>query len=349
MSWSNARTAWKIVPLVALALGLGFTAWLVSAASLSAILRSFTEVGWGVVAVVAVRAVMVATNGVAWSRLLAHLTKVPTGIFVFLRWLREAVDVLLPVAYVGGGLVGARGLTFWRVPGPIAFASAVADLLLQTIAQVLFALAGIVLLARLVGPGAVLTAALLAIAGAALALAGFYVVQRYAGARFIDRALVVLSARLASRGQATEPGFHAAMEQIWHGRRRYVVAALLLHALAWSIGTLEVFITLHFIGWPVTVQQAIILESLGASISVAAFFIPGSWGVQEGGYILIGHLLGLPIQFALTLSFVKRIPDLVLGVPGLVAWYALETHSLVSQTHARAETAEMSEVAPESR
>ena len=340
MSRSGARAAWKILPFVALALGVAFTAWLVSAASLSAILRSFAEIGWGVIAVVAVRAVMIATNGAAWSRLLADLTKVPSGIFVFLRWLREAVDVLLPVAYVGGGLVGARGLTFWRVPGPIAFASAVADLLLQTVAQVLFALAGVLLLARLVGPGAVLAAALLAIAMASLALAGFYVVQRHAGARFIDRVMAVLSSRLASSTAATEPGFHAAMEQIWHGRRRYVVAALLLHALAWTVGTLEVFITLYLIGWPVTVQQAIILESLGASISVAAFFVPGSWGVQEGGYILIGHLLGLPIQFALTLSFVKRIPDLVLGVPGLVAWYALETHWLVSHSHARAETAE---------
>ncbi len=325
------------MPFVALALGLAFTAWLVSAASLSAILRSFTEVGWGVTAIVAVRAAMVATNGVAWSRLLAHLTKVPTGIFVFLRWLREAVDVLLPVAYVGGGLVGARALTFWRVPGAIAFAGMVADLLLQTIAQVLFALAGVFLLARLVGPHAVLPAALLAIAAAALALAGFYLVQRYAGARFIDRALVLLSARLALRAQATEPGFRAAMEQIWHGRRRYVLTALLVHVFAWTVGTLEVFITLHLIGWPVTLQQAVILESLGASIAVAAFFIPGSWGVQEGGYILIGHLLGLPIQFALTLSFVKRIPDLVLGVPGLVAWYALETHWLLSQSQGRLE------------
>lgn len=54
------------------------------------------------------------------------------------------------------------------------------------------------------------------------------------------------------------------------------------------------------IGWPVTLHQAIILESLGASIGVAAFFIPGSWGAREGGSILIGHLLGLPMQFALT-------------------------------------------------
>lgn len=332
MSRTNTRIVWKIVPFLALSLGLALTVWLVSAASLSAVLQSFAEVGWGVAAVVAVRALMVATNGVAWSRVLAHLTDVPTEIFVFLRWLREAVDVLLPVAYIGGGLVGARALTFWRVPGAIAFAGMAADLLLQTIAQVLFAFAGVLLLARLIGPSAVLPGALLVVV-ATMALGGFYLVQRYAGARFIDHVLARLSARLAPQAQATEPGFQAAMERIWRGRRRYVVVALLAHALAWMVGTLEVWFTLHFLGWPVTVQQAIILESLGASISVAAFFVPGSWGVQEGGYILIGHLLGLPIHFGLTLSFVKRIPDLVLGLPGLLAWYSLETRQLWSRGH----------------
>ena len=340
MMGPNAKTAWRLVPFLALSLGLAFTVWLVSAATLSAVLHSFSEVGWGVAGVVAVRATMVATNGVAWSRLLAHLTGVRTGVFVFLRWLREAVDVLLPVAYVGGGLVGARLLTFWRVPGAVAVAGVVADLLLQTIAQALFALAGALLLARLIGPAVVLPAVLLGIAIATAALGGFYLVQRYAGARFIDRVFMMVSARLAARAQAAEPGFRAAMERIWHGRRRYVAVALFVHALAWLVGTLEVWITLHFIGWPVTLEKAVILESLGASIAVAAFFVPGSWGVQEGGYILVGHLLGLPMHFALTLSFVKRIPDLVLGVPGLAAWYGLETRRWFARGGARLEKPE---------
>ncbi len=331
ISRTDTKISWKIVPFLGLSLGLAVTVWLVSAASLTAVLRSFTEVGWGVVAIVAVRAVMVATNGVAWGRLLANLTNVPTGIFALLRWIREAVDVLLPVASIGGGLVGARMLTFWNVPGAVAIASVVADLLLQTIAQALFALVGALLLARLTGPGIAFAGALLGIAVSATALGGFYVVQRYAGARSIDRTFVKLSARLASRAQATEPGFQVAMEEIWRGRRLYVIVALLMHAFAWMFGTLEVWFALHFMGWPVTLQQAIILESLGASISSAAFFVPGSWGVQEGGYILIGQMLGLPIQFSLALSFAKRIPDLLLGVPGLLAWYAIETRRLFSR------------------
>jgi hypothetical protein len=75
----------------------------------------------------------------------------------------------------------------------------------------------------------------------------------------------------------------------------------------------EVLLTLHFMGGPVTLEKAVILESLDTTISVAAFFVPGSWGAQEGGYILIGQMLGLPAHLSLSLSFVKRIPDFLLA------------------------------------
>jgi len=329
MNRRNEKRAWKAASFIGLSLGLALTAWLVSAASLTAVIQSITTIGWGVLAVVMVRAVMIAANGVAWAGLLAHLINVPTRVFVLLRWVREAVDELLPVAYVGGGLVGARMLTFWRVSGAVAVASAAVDLLLQIVAQALFALFGALLLMHLIGTRNVLPSAILGAVAAVIVIGGFYIVQRYGGARAIDRALILLSSRVASHTPATpEPGLQLAMDVIWNGRRFYIVMALLVHAFAWTLGTLEVWFALYFMGWPVTLEQAVILESLGASISIAAFIIPGSWGVQEAGYVLIGHILGLPVQFSLPLSLVKRIPDFLLGVPGLLIWHALETRRL---------------------
>lgn len=329
MDQESKKSAFKLLSFLSLSLGMALTAWLVSVASLAAVIQSITTIGWGVLAVVAVRAVMIAANGVAWARLLAHLVNVPTRVFVLLRWIREAVDVLLPVAYVGGGLVGARVLTFWRVSSAMALASAAVDLLLQIVAQALFALLGALLLMHLIGPHNVLPATILGVVIALIALGGFYLVQRSAGARAIDRAIVLLSSRVTSHAPgAAEPGFQHATDIIWNGRRSYIVMALLVHGFAWTFGTFEVWFALYFMGRPVTFEQAVVLESLGASISIAAFIIPGSWGVQEAGYVLIGHMLGLPVQFSLTLSLVKRIPDLLLGVPGLLVWHAFETRRL---------------------
>ncbi len=323
------KLARRIIAFLGLSLGLGFTVWLVVHVSLRSVLQSVSQVGWGVLIVVAVRAAMIATNGVAWRQLLKNFTRVPTRIFVLARWIREAVDVLLPTASIGGGLAGARILTFWRLSGAVAVAAALADLLLQTAAQALFALVGALLLARVVDPNIIVPASIMGIIATVIALGGFYIVQRYGGARLIDRTIVALASRMQTDAQSVEPGLQMAMDTIWRGGRSNVGISLLLHTCAWAIGTLEVWFTLHFMNWPTTLEHAVILESLGASISSAAFFIPASWGVQEGGYILIGHMLGVPIQFALSLSLVKRIPDFMLGVPGLLAWHGLETRRLL--------------------
>ena len=305
----------KLAPLLALAFGLAFTGWLISTTNLPALIASFANVGWGVAAIVAV--------------LLERLADIPVRIFILSRWIRDAVDAMLPVAGVGGSLVGARILTFWKMPVRLAAAGAVADLLVQTIAQALFALSGALLLARFSDLQLVVPTVFLGAAIATVALAGFYFLQRYAGARFADRILERLSRWLTLPAVKAGLSFRIVMEQIWRGRWNYVFGALALHALAWTFGTLEVFIALRCMQWPVTAVQAVILESLGASISSAAFLIPGSWGVQEGGYILIGHMLGVPMSFSLALSFVKRVPDLVLGVSGLAVWYVLETRNAV--------------------
>ena len=112
----------------------------------------------------------------------------PYAVFPFVRWIREAIDVLLPVASIGGSLASARLLTFWRVSVAMALEGVFADVFLQTVAQALFASAGALLLARMVGLGTLLPQLLLGVAAAAVVLGGFYLLQRYGAARWIDRA-----------------------------------------------------------------------------------------------------------------------------------------------------------------
>ena len=54
---------------------------------------------------------------------------------ISLRFVREGVNVLLPVASVGGEVVGGRLLTFWGVAGSLAAASLLADMLIQVATQ----------------------------------------------------------------------------------------------------------------------------------------------------------------------------------------------------------------------
>ena len=67
---------------------------------------------------------------------------------------------------------------------------------------------------------------------------------------------------------------------------------------------------------PVSWSDALVLESLGQAIRGAAFAIPGSLGVQEGGYLLLAPLAGLPPEAALALSLAKRAREVLLGRAG---------------------------------
>ena len=81
-------------------------------------------------------------------------------------------------------------------------------------------------------------------------------------------------------------------------------------------------------GHPVSVAEAVVIESLLHAIRGAAFAIPGALGAQEGGLVLLCAAFGIPPEQAIALSLVKRAADLVLGVPGLVGWQMLEMATL---------------------
>jgi hypothetical protein len=62
------------------------------------------------------------------------------------------------------------------------------------------------------------------------------------------------------------------------------------------------------------------MEAVTEAVRSAAFVVPGALGVQEGGYLVVGAWLGLGPDVALAVSLVKRVREVVLGVPGLLAW-----------------------------
>jgi uncharacterized membrane protein YbhN (UPF0104 family) len=61
----------------------------------------------------------------------------------------------------------------------------------------------------------------------------------------------------------------------------------------------------------------------------AAFIVPGAIGVQEGGFIALCAIFGIPAPTAIALSLVKRLPELLLGIPGLLIWQGLEGRHLL--------------------
>jgi putative membrane protein len=258
-------------------------------------------------------------DALGWRALLAPAIRPSVGAMVLARWVAEAVNGLLPVLQIGGNVARARLLIRRGVPGADVGASVVVDMTLVVATQVVFTLVGLALLLGHLGFTRLTLAAAAGTAVTGLLLAVVLLVQR----RQPFTSLARLSEWLAGADRQTFNAGAVALDggvAALYRDRGAIVAALAWHLLAWFVGAGEVWLALHFLGHPVPLHTAVLLESLCQAVRTGAFFVPGALGVQEGGFLLLGGALGLAPDTALALSLTRRVRDLVLGVPGLVFW-----------------------------
>lgn len=308
---------------LAAALGLAAVIALVVWQGVGAVAKAFASVGVGVVLVVVVRLIQVAAAGAAWRALLPGSAPVTWMTCVNLRWVREAINSLLPVAQVGGDLIGARLLKRPGLDGGLAGASILVDVLTQAATQVVFALLGLAVLATHGGDKDLVQVIGSGLTVMTLAVLGFFAAQRFGGFHLVERGLVRLAETPAWSKLASVKNLHDSL-QAMHNDGRALAASFLIHFAIWFIGVLEVVIALKFMGFDLGYGPALVIESLGHAARAAGFLVPGALGVQEGGFIALAAVYGVPAPQALALSLVKRVPEIVLGVPGLVYWHRLE-------------------------
>jgi uncharacterized membrane protein YbhN (UPF0104 family) len=55
--------------------------------------------------------------------------------------------------------------------------------------------------------------------------------------------------------------------------------------------------------------------------------VPGALGVQEGGFLLVCTVLGIDGTTALALAAARRLRDLIVFFPGLIAWQWAEARA----------------------
>ena len=120
------------------------------------------------------------------------------------------------------------------------------------------------------------------------------------------------------------------LRTLW-ARPGSLTVALTIHTLVWFFGAVEVFVALHFLGHAGSFAQAVAIESISQGARAAAFAIPGGLGVQDGGLVAVSALFGIPAEVALAVALLKRLAELVLGVPSLLGWQALEGGKLLGR------------------
>jgi putative membrane protein len=286
---------------------------------------AFASAGWWIGAVAIYHlAVPLLLDATAWRALFPKPERLPRWQLFWMRWIGESVSTLIPSAAVGGDVVRARLAALGGVSVPTAAASVLVDITLGVFVQIGFTLLGLGLIVGATGRQGFVRPTLIGAVIGVLAIIGFYVVQRLGMFRFIGKMISRLANAddwhsLVHSGRSLDEAIRRL-----YARRRGVIGCCAWTVTSLILGSGEIWIALHALGLQATIVNALILQSMVLTIRSAVFPVPGALGVQEGGYVLVGSLLGIPGDAAFALSLIGRVRELILGIPGLILWQLIE-------------------------
>jgi putative membrane protein len=320
----------KVWTLVSSALGVAFTLWLLSTYGFNQVVLLMITAGWAIPAIAVFHVTQIVASANGWRMVTEeHGLGLTLRTYSFLRWIREAVNNLLPVAQLGGVAVGTRLLAQRGVRLPDGVAGAIVDTTMEFISQIAFTLVGLGLLflsaeGRDLGQialAAVLTTGMLGV--------GLLAAQWLGLAKILEWTIGKLGKTWGRTGPNEATGLHDAIMEIYRSPRR-ITLGFLFHFAAWVLGAVEIYISLRALGYESPISACVIIEAVGQALKSAGFAVPASIGVQEGGYVLAGAVFGVPAEVGIALSLIKRLRDVVLGLPAFAAWHWLERKSDVA-------------------
>jgi putative membrane protein len=321
--------------VIAALCGFALVVYLIIASGAADVAHAMLVIGWWLVPIALFHLVPLAFSALAWRELLPVSSRPDIFNIFWIRWIRDSINSLLPVASVGGDIASVRLVRLRGVPGPQAVASMVVDITIGVATQVTCTLLGVgLLLMRSTEHGA------LTLAGAALigtgvlfaAIAAFVIVQHrglFAGCAKLARRL--LPEQWLAAWVAGASAIDSAVVATYRTRRP-ILRANVLHLMGWAARAGEIWLVTRALGKPLGFVDAFILESLSAGVRTAMFMVPGGLGGLEGSLVLFGALFGLPADTALAISLSKRVRELALGLPGLFVWHWIEGHYLLRRS-----------------
>jgi len=313
----------KLGVIIAAAVGLALFVWLLFHIGVTAVFDTVTAIGFGGFALYcAAGFAVVALMGMAWLALIPKSNPRDALTYVLGRQTRDSAGDILPFSQLGGIVIGARAVILRGVSPALAFASAIADVTTELMAQIAFVLLGIALcIAQLRESAATAPYVNGLILGTLLLVPGIaaFVVLQQRGSRFAE----TLAERFLPAALSHTAAFSEQMRTMYESKSRLATSST-IHLLSWIASAGLVWVSVRLIGLHIDFFSCIAIEALLAALRSATIFIPAAIGVQEAGYAALMPLFGLGPEVGLAVSLLKRARDVVVGVPVLLLWQTFE-------------------------
>ena len=327
----------RSIKLIFLLLGLSLLGWAVSTVDLTVVGKLLLQLGTGFLLILAIYSVVTWLDTIAWKKNFNPEEETRFNLWQLwtIRQVGEAYNTITPLGTLGGEPVKSQllkerhGLSLKR-----GMASQVVARTTFLLGLILFFIPGTFLIvqsnivsdnfksASLIGMAIFSTVILLfllfQVTGALSVITGW--ISRLP----LGNKIGVLMNKL----EVVDRSISSYYEQ--HTKR--VIQSILYAFAGWVIGLGELYVTLYFLGFQPDLIDLWVIEALAQLVRAGSFFIPLSLGAQEGGLILIFTAMGMPADLGLTVSFVRRIKELLwvglgLGIGSGLAFYPTQVQA----------------------
>lgn len=330
----DGARAFRPLQLLFLICGLGFLGIILWNTDLQSVAQYVSAIGWGILLVLAVYMLAFLADTASWQTVIRNEWLKGLGFYALwkIRMVGAALNRVTPVFGLAGEPVKAILLRkFHGMDYQEGAASLVVAKTANLIALVIFLAIGLAtaltfdLLPKGYNWGAV--AALTTLTLGILAL---FLVQRL---KLSSATASWLSQRRFGRPIAKViEQIHALdqrlVESYTRDRRRFALSVLLT-LVNWLLGAVELWVTLWFIGEPITLVEALCADAAVELVRAATFFIPATIGTQEAALVLVlGHITGQP-SVGLAVAVIRRFREIIWVVWGFaIGWFGFRPQNV---------------------
>lgn len=320
------------------AIGLAILAVVASQIDIGQVFRQTVQVGWGMAIIIGLHCLSFISDAIAWQITLPSVPLTRRWLYRLwkVRMVGESFNTVLPAAGLGGEPV--KAVLIKRLYG-IDYREVIASLILSqtiiVISLVFFLIIGFVFMQRSPElPRSLDIAAGVGLAGITLAIILIFALQNL-------RLVSFLGARLKSwrLGQKIEAALHHIREVeerlisfYVHHRARFV-AALILSFIPWLIGVPEIYYAAEFLGHPISLMNAWIIEAAVQLVRTGLSVVPAGLGAQEGVFLVIVSILTGSPTLGASMALVRRARELIWVIWGLAVGATLSFGTETTRSH----------------
>lgn len=286
--------------------------------NLRLVLESVSKIGFRIFIILLLWPVTILLNATGWRLSFEREVGRTYSTAELIRlWLAmDGINYFVPTGTIAGEVVRASMLRDVHAL-EVRTASVVISRIAETVAQVLFVLAGFVFLVSRI-----------------TSIERFGWIRRTSGWALAVVTLLMLAYVVIvwSRGPAwgTAPPKSTKLHRVVFGKlgvyfaahpSRFLAAVVVFMAgFAWP--AVEGYLICHFIGIPISAATAVTIEVLSVAIDGALFMVPAKVGTQELGKTAIFSLLGLPLSSGAAFGIIRHIREIVWNSIGLSIYTA---------------------------